>query len=260
MSKPPKRRRPRTLRSALGVASLALGAAATPAHAQERAGVAGAVVPTASAQRPGAGSRTLAIGAEVVRNERIATDASGRAQLMFLDQTSVTLGPASELTIDEFVYNPAQGAGTAAVTLGRGVMRFVGGRLSKQQDATIRTSVATIGIRGAIAIAEILPDLSTQIVFVYGNRLSVGSSTGSTRVLTQPGLAIIVGANGTIGDPFFPSAALLDRLLGLLGPPSGSSGPGAPDLRLPTLYVPPDIINPTGIRQILIQSRPSLGY
>jgi hypothetical protein len=136
-------------------------------------------------------------------------------------------------------------------------MRFVGGRLSKQQDATIRTSVATIGIAARSRSRR-------------SCRISRPRSCSSTATADHPlverfdaradpaGLAIIVTPNGEIQDPFFPTE-LLDRLLTLLGPPSGSSGPGAPDLRLPTLYVPPDIINPTGIRQILIQSRPSLG-
>ena len=257
------RRRKRTpLRSALGLASVALGAAAgaTPATAQERAGVAGAVVPLASATKPGAAQQTLTVGAELVRNERIATDVGGRAHLLFLDQTAVTLGPSTEMTIDEFVYNPAQDTGAAAVTVGRGVMRFVGGRLSKQQDATIRTPVATIGVRGAIAITEVLPNLSTLVVFVYGDRLTIRSSTGATRVLTQPGLAIIVAANGTIEDPVFPRPELLDRLLGMLGPPSGRDGPGVPGLAVPPVYLPPVLIDPPNVRGVLNQSRPTFGY
>lgn len=256
-----RRRKRFPLRSALGVASVALGAAAGTAAAQERAGVAGAVIPQASSQKPGATQQTLTIGAEVVRNERIATDASGRVQLMFLDQTAVTVGASSEVTIDEFLYNPADDVGSAAVTVGRGVMRFVGGKLTKGRDATLRTPVATIGVRGAIAIVEILPNLSTLVVFVYGDRLSIRSSNGSTRVLTQPGLAIIVSANGVIEDPFFPSPELLDRLLGLLGPRDGSSGAGLPGLRLPG-----DVLLPTGgidlprLREFLIQSRPTFGY
>jgi len=237
-----RRRKRSRIRSALGLASVAaLGAAAgaNPALAQERAGVAGAVVPQASATRPGAAQQTLAVGAELVRNERIATDASGRAHLLFLDQTAVTLGPSTDLTIDEFVYNPAQDVGSASVTVGRGVMRFVGGRLSKQQDATIRTPVATIGVRGAIAITEVLPNLSTLVLFVYGDRLSIRSSTGATRVLTQPGLAIVVAANGEIGNPVFPRPEELDRLLVLLGPPSGRDGPGVPGFTVPPVAMPP---------------------
>ena len=256
------RRRKRTpLRSALGLASVALGAAAGPVAAQDRAGVTGAVIPQASSQRPNATMRSLSIGAEVVRNERITTDTGGRAQLMFLDQTAITVGANSEVTIDEFVYNPAQDTGTAAVSVGRGVMRFVGGRLSKSQDATIRTPVATIGIRGAITITEILPNLSTLIVFVFGDRVTIRASNGATRVLTQPGIAIIVTANGVIEDPFFPRPELLDRLLGLLGPSSGSAGPGLPGLDVVGgSPVFPGGIDLPQLRQIIIQSRPTFGY
>ncbi len=249
------------LRSALGLASVAIGAAVVPAAAQERAGVAGAVIPQASSQKPGATMQTLTLGNEVVRNERITTDTAGRAQLMFLDQTAITVGANSEVTIDEFVYNPAQDAGTAAVTVGRGVMRFVGGRLSKGQDAIVRTPAATIGIRGAITITEILPNLSTLIVFVFGDRLTIRATNGATRVLTQPGLAIIVTANGVIEDPYFPSPELLDRLLGLLGPSSGTGSFRLPNIDLQgDPLIPPGGIDLPRLREILIQSRPTFGY
>ena len=39
-------------------------------------------------------------------NELITTRANDRAHLMFLDGTSVTVGPNAQLTIDRFVYDP----------------------------------------------------------------------------------------------------------------------------------------------------------
>ena len=44
----------------------------------------------------------------------VATDARGQTQVLFLDQSALTVGPNSQLVIDEFVYDPARGAAVIA--------------------------------------------------------------------------------------------------------------------------------------------------
>jgi hypothetical protein len=67
----------------------------------------------------------------------------------------MTIGPNSDLTIDRFVYDPNTGTGQLAMTATKGVMRYVGGRLSKHENAvTIRTNVALIGVRGGIVLVR----------------------------------------------------------------------------------------------------------
>src|SRR6195952_1462308 len=105
--------------SALGIA---------PAAAQQ-VGTAAAVNPASIAKAPGSGLRTLTIGASVVHNERIQTTGSGSVQLLFLDKTSMSIGPNSDVTIDEYVFDPNANTGKMAVTVGKGLMRFVGGQV-----------------------------------------------------------------------------------------------------------------------------------
>ena len=63
------------------------------------------------------------------------------------------------MVIDQFVYDPNAGTGKLAASLGRGVFRFVGGKLSKQDNAvTMRTPTATIGIRGGVMLVRVRPD------------------------------------------------------------------------------------------------------
>src|SRR5262249_27470802 len=101
-----------------------------PARADE-VGTAAAVNPEATGTPPGESSRTLLVGTNVVHNERIATGRVGQTQILFVDQSTVTVAPNSELVLDEFVYDPAQSTGKLAITLGQGLMRFVGGAISK---------------------------------------------------------------------------------------------------------------------------------
>ncbi len=85
-------------------------------------------------------------------NERIETDGSGSLQVMFVDKSSLTIGPNSNLVIDQFVYNAGGGTGQFAASLTKGAVRFVGGQISHTAGATINTPSATIGIRGGAAL------------------------------------------------------------------------------------------------------------
>jgi len=55
---------------------------------------------------PGAQPRRLVIGQDVIFNERITTTESGQTQLLFLDESSMSIGPNSDITIDQFAYDP----------------------------------------------------------------------------------------------------------------------------------------------------------
>ena len=116
-----------------GVALVFLLAGANGALAQQRVGVSGAVNPEATSRPPGGTVRKLVIGQEIVFNERITTEANGQTQLLFLDQSSMSIGPNSDLTIDQFVYDPKTGTGKLAMSATRGLLRYVGGKLSSRR-------------------------------------------------------------------------------------------------------------------------------
>src|SRR5260370_1420827 len=156
------------LRVAL-VAGLLLVAGASGSLAQERVGVNSAVNPEATGAPPGAPPRRLLIGQDVIFNEHITTGASGQTQLLFLDESSMSIGPNSDLTIDQFVYDPKSGTGKLAMSATRGLLRYVGGKLSKQDNAvTLRTGTATLAVRGGAFIAQIGADCTMGAAFLYG--------------------------------------------------------------------------------------------
>ena len=99
------------------------------------------------------------LGQDVVFNERITTEAQGQTQILFVDESTLSVGPNANMVVDQFVYDPNAGTGKLAASLGRGVFRFVGGKLSKQDNAvTMRTPTATIGIRGGVMLVRVRPD------------------------------------------------------------------------------------------------------
>lgn len=124
--------------------------AAAPASAQQ-VGTATAVNPLSESTPPGGATAPLVVGAHIVHKERIHTTPAGTAQLLFTDKSSMSIAPNTDIVIDEYVYNPNAHNGHMLATLSKGALRFVGGQLSHQGEATITTSAATIGIRGGTA-------------------------------------------------------------------------------------------------------------
>lgn len=187
------------------VAGLVLAAGASGPLAQERVGVNSAVNPEATGAPPGAAPRRLVIGQDVVFNEHITTTEGGQTQLLFLDQSSMTIGPNSDLTIDQFVYDPKSGTGKLAMSATRGLLRYVGGKLSKQDQAvTLRTSTATLAVRGGAFIVRIDRTGATEVIFIFGDGLTVTGLNGISETVRRPGFAITVSGPGAAPSPPAP--------------------------------------------------------
>jgi len=175
-------------------------------------GTAGAVNPNARSIPPGAATRMLFVGSGLFQNERINTDGGGQAHLLFADQSALTVGPNAEVTLDRFVYDPARDTGSLTLQAGRGVLRFVGGRVSKTGDVTVRTPAGTIGIRGGIAIIQVAADGSVFVAFLFGDYLDVNGYRLSR-----------VGFGMRIGDAA-PRQLTQAEMAGLLGALQGGTG------------------------------------
>ena len=154
--------------------------------------------------------RVVYIGNAVAFGERFRTDSTGIIHILFMDQSSMTLGPNSELVIDQFSFQPKEQRGNIAVNLIKGSLRVVGGFISKlasprgANSAVVRTATATIGIRGGISVIDAQPG-QTQGTFLFGEHMDVlppdlpggpGSAPppdgqGGTRV-TRPGFSVVI--------------------------------------------------------------------
>ncbi len=211
----------------LGAFLLGTGLTGAPAVAQQRVGVNSAVNPEATGTPPGVAPRRLVLGQEVVFNERISTGPEGQTQILFVDQSTMTVGPRSDMVIDEFVYDPNAGTGKLAASLTRGVFRFVGGKLSKQDNAvTMQTPSATIGIRGGLILVDLTPDGQLQVIFGYGAGVTVTGLNGLAQTITRPGFQVTVAGRGAA--PSTPSPAPPGTAAALLaqldGRPGGNGG------------------------------------
>ena len=172
--------------SYVAIAALVAG----PVQANSRIGVSAAVLPNATGTPPDEEMRVLKIGIDMFADERIETGPKGKAQLLFLDGTALSVGPNSDLRLDEFVYDPDAKAGKLALSATKGVFRIVGGRISKKSPITLKTPSATIGIRGGIATVAVASN-GVQANFLFGHELTVTTPEGTSQV-DRPGTQVSV--------------------------------------------------------------------
>ena len=184
------------------------------AQAQGRIGVTQSIQNNPVGKPPGGLDRVLRVGTDVQANEIISTAADDRAHLVFLDGTTLTIGPSSSMTIDKFVYDPTTQKGELAVNATKGVFRVIGGRISKTSAITVTTPSATMGIRGGIMVFGVQASATTSIL-VFGNSLTV-TANGVTQTITVPGLSVTTPTGGTPGAPTIAVQGSLAAALGAL--------------------------------------------
>lgn len=119
---------------------------AGPAAALDPSGHAIRIDPAVDATGPG-GVRMLELQGAVFMGDEIVASPRGLAQIRFVDDTRIVIGPNSRLTIDTFVFNPDLTAREVVVTAIEGTFRFISGN-SPDEAYTIRTPTMTMGIRG----------------------------------------------------------------------------------------------------------------
>src|SRR5215471_12413909 len=189
-----------------------------------RVGIASVVDGEPMGLPPGGTQRVLRVGIDMNADEKVTTKADDRAHLVFLDGTSLTIGPNSEVVIDKYVYNPEKKTGEMALKMQRGTLRFVGGIISKTSEVKVDTPSASMGIRGGIFTVTVTALGATTANFLYGLSFSV-TSQGVTETTTTPGTRIIVtpGSPPTPPSPI-PPANLQDSMASFQGPGGGSGG------------------------------------
>jgi hypothetical protein len=192
----------------------AVSALFSTAQAQSRVGVTQSIQNNPVGKPPSGVDRVLRVGTDVQANEIISTAADDRAHLVFLDGTTLTIGPSSSMTIDKFVYDPTTQKGELAVNATKGIFRVIGGRISKTAEITVTTPSSTIGIRGGIMIVGVEATQTTSI-FVYGNSMTV-TANGATQTVTQPGLQVTTIAGSPPGAPTIVVQGSLSAALGNL--------------------------------------------
>jgi hypothetical protein len=244
----------RRLRLALGAtvlatASLALGGVAIGADSANTIGINAVVYNNVRLKSAGAPQAHVAVVRERVGlGDEVQTGGRSQLQVLLLDKTVFTVGAGARVTIDRYVYDPNRGTRAMSASVVKGAFRFMSGRTDRPGTTSIRTPIASIGVRGTIvegvvgqAAAEIAageeavgPNVrsdpnTASLILLRGpgarsqGQLSPGAidvtAGGRTVAVTQPMRAVFVPAAGRppIG-PFLLSDRGYGQLRALLFP------------------------------------------
>lgn len=202
--------RPSARLRALALVALAPSAAL----AAEQAGVSAAVRGEVVLARAQAAGNPVRSGEPVFMQDMLRSGPRSGMQLMLLDETTFTIGPESEIVVDEFVYDPQTGSGALGARVVKGVFRFVTGRIAKTDSGNVNVALPSgnIGVRGTIVAGTADPVTRSSLVVLLGEGADneAGDEPGSIDVcnagacveVTRPGFGVRID-----GPEFRPSQA-----------------------------------------------------
>lgn len=100
------------------------------------------------------------VGTPLVAGSIIRTGAKASLGVTFKDNTVMSFGPDTELTIDEYLYAPNKGSLKLGASLSKGTLAYISGAIAKiKPDAVaVRTPTGTIGVRGTHFVVRVEPD------------------------------------------------------------------------------------------------------
>jgi len=181
------------------------------------------------ARKAGGAVKILALKSEVESGDTLITEKNTYAQLRFIDNSEITLKPATTFVIEHFAFdNGKQDADSASFSLVKGGLRSITGMLGKRskEKFSLKTPAATIGIRGTTFIAEYIAPEDDTALALAGRRAWLDASTAAL-------------------DGAAPVQALPPLAQGPVPPPSKSSGL-APGLYVQVIEGAIGLSNPVG--------------
>jgi len=107
-----------------------------------------------------AGARESArIGEKVYQNDTVETGEDGAIGITFVDNTTISLGPQSQIALTSFVFDPQSDKFAFAANLAKGTLMYASGLIGKlsPQSVSVQTPVSTIGIRGTRFLVKVAP-------------------------------------------------------------------------------------------------------
>ena len=148
-------------------------------------------------------NESLSNGSKIFFGDTIISKSKSNAQILFLDQAVLTLGEETELTIDEFVYDPNSQDGSFVSTVKTGTVKFITGQISKKNPDNLEVKVpaGTLGARGTefVVLSETNNE-STVVLLGPGPNNTLGMIPGNLILsdginsvnITNPGFEAIV--------------------------------------------------------------------
>ena len=138
----------------------------------------------------------VSLGMKLQEKDRIITDDKAKVQIIFNDETIITLGKNSNFSIKEYLFEDKKEP-IAKFSMLRGAMRTISGKIGKvaPKRFSVATKTATIGIRGT-NFTVLVGDDGVQNVFCTHGAISV-TFRGEQHIIRE-GFYIAISPEGKI--------------------------------------------------------------
>ena len=127
----------------------------------------------------------LTTGSKIYFGDTIVVKAQSNAQILLLDETALTVGEKSEITIDEFIYDPQSKVGKIVSNIKIGTVKIITGEISKKNPDNLEVNVPTgsVGARGTefVVVTE-SDEKSTVVLLGPGKKNTLGMIPGTLNV------------------------------------------------------------------------------
>jgi hypothetical protein len=166
----------------------------------------------------------LTDGDPVFQGDVLETGEGSAVGILFIDDTTFSLGENAKMELDQLIFDPESGEGNSAFSVLQGAFVFVSGEIAKDnpENMTVRTPVATIGIRGTKVAGRIVVTEDGEIIEVDEASLITllegeifVENGGGFMILSVPSQSTQISSFvAPPGRPFILSADELDELYG----------------------------------------------
>ena len=137
----------------------------------------------------------LKAGDKIYFGDIIKAEDQSKSQILLLDQTVITIGAKTSVTLDEFVYDPNSQKGKITTNIIEGSVKVLSGKISEKNpdNLIVKTPAGSIGTRGTEfqAIVDQDEEVSKVLLIGPGQNNTLGLRPGAVEVFNDQGSVLL---------------------------------------------------------------------
>ncbi|MDC1078108.1 FecR domain-containing protein [Candidatus Pelagibacter sp.] len=137
----------------------------------------------------------LKAGDKIYFGDIIKAEDQSKSQILLLDETVITIGSKTSVTLDEFVYDPNTQEGKITTNIIEGSVKVLSGKISEKNpdNLIVKTPAGSIGTRGTEfqAIVDEDEDVSKVLLIGPGQNNTLGLRPGAVEVFNDQGSVLL---------------------------------------------------------------------
>ena len=157
----------------------------------------------------------LLSGSKIFYGDTILVKSKSNAQILFLDETVMTVGEGTELTIDDFIYDPKTNNGNFVTNIKSGIVKTISGKISEKNPENLEIKIpnGSLGVRGTEFLVSLNDKKeSTVLLLGPGPENTLGMVPGNIKLtdginttdITSPGFQAMIQNVVSLASPANP--------------------------------------------------------